>query len=225
MSVEDNSKYVRTTFDVGSGRHSNCLYWLDEFDASVDQLRSARENDVQNLFDSMTALVKNAFDDLEESEDGFDYVAERATDRLHRIVSQPEISDVFTFGYISIVVRELFMQLAKRGLTTYYVLDNALRADRFEYVCKVFEQAGIKVTTPQLNGTDWTTLSNLIKAHNKGRMHVAYIEPDSVVNYIKPAVLLAKELNCIATFRNEAPNDPIFNVITNPNAPWQLISD
>lgn len=214
VSLAGDTNSIRFTFDAGSDRHSNCLKCLDDFDAAADQTRSIHDDDLQTFLDSMADLVKVAFDELEESGENAEFVAERATDRLFRIVSQLEFSDVYTYRYLSTVVRELFMQLAERDLIIYYVLDNALRADRFEYVCKVFDQVGIKVITPQIDGADWTTLSNLIKAHNHYRSHVAYIEPDASVNNIGPALGLAEGLDCIATFRNEAPEDPLFQVIS-----------
>lgn len=215
--MEGDSKTTRTTIDAGSWRHSNCLNCLSEFDAAVDQMRSAQGNDIEYLLDSMTAEVKEAFNDLEKSEEDVEYVAVRAVDRLYRIASQLEMFDVHAHSYVSTVVREFFNQLYLQNLNTYYVLDNALRADRFQGVCMIFELVGIKVIAPQLQGTDWKTLSGMIIAHTKSRVHVAYIEPDSLVNYIELAVLLAKDLDCVATFRNEAPKDPIFEALAMPD--------
>jgi len=214
--MEGDTNTMRMTFDDGSFGHQNCLHCLEDFDGAVEKMRSMDDGDVQSFLDSMTEQIKVAFNDLDESGEDANFVAERATDRLYRIVSRLKLSDVYTYGYVSIVVRELFIQLAKRNLIIYYVLDNALRDDRFEAISKVFDRVEIKVITPRHDGTDWSTLSNLIEAHNRYRGHVAYIEPDALVNYVEPAVSLAKELECIATFRNDAPEDPFFQVVTMP---------
>jgi hypothetical protein len=121
--------------------------------------------------------------------------------------------DHYTFAYFIQVVRYFFMHLSGREVRTLYVLDNALRDDRFAVLLKLFDLGGISTVTPRRDGWEWNSPSTRISERLRELGHVAYIEPDSEVNYVEEAKALSRQLGCVATFRNSAPEDPSFELL------------
>jgi hypothetical protein len=136
-----------------------------------------------------------------------------AVDKLYQNIAALTMLDLYTQGYCAIVVREFFHQLSCCNVTTFYILDNALRQDRFEAVMMLFDVSGVKAVSPQTHGMDWQELEREIKAKVQNGQHVAYIEPDATVNHLDSAIALARRLPCVSTFRNLAPDESGIQVI------------
>lgn len=131
-----------------------------------------------------------------------------AQDRFYRHIAEMEIVDQHTVLFCKFAMRFFFEQLSNRGIRTFYILDNTLREDRLGVLLQLFECAGITTVTPSRDGLRWPELAGKIRSALEAGGHAAYIEPDALVNHLDAAQNLAREIPCVATFRNLAPEDP-----------------
>ena len=168
----------------------------------------------------MIAGTRVAFESLEATDkEGLLFVAAAAQDLLYRYVAQLTVLDRYTRAYCSHVVRFFFEQLSRHNVPTFYILDNALREDRFQATLELFGLSGIATVTPRRDGLAWPTLAARLRGGLNAFGHVAYIEPDAAVNYLDAVKQLAAEDPCVATFRNLAPDEPEHQIINFKSAP------
>ena len=187
---------------------------VDRFDClvalpvAVQQMRERGPDGVE-INNSMHRQTGDAFRvvDARPRRDLF-MLAGGAQDRLYRHVAALTMIDVYTRLYWESVIGYFFMELSKRNVRTFYVLDNVIRDDRLAAVLELFDRAGIATTTPRRDGKEWPALAARLTHQAETVRHVAYIEPDSEINHLEAAKALARDLGCIGTFRNLAPEDP-----------------
>jgi hypothetical protein len=170
----------------------------------------------------MVTHTQDAFAAISSKNDEFRLVALSAQDLLYRFVAQLEILDMHTRFYVDQVVRAFFAELTRHQVRTFYILDNAIREDRFAALLEIFELAGIVAVTPRRDGRDWHSLHKSIITALESRGHAAYVEPDGEVNHLDAACALAKQSVCVATFRNLAPDDSRLEVVAFrvPQSAW-----
>lgn len=190
-----------------------CLDCLVAMPLAVDKMRNS-ENPL-NIINLMQSRTRDAFskDSASDSND-FKLIASSSQDLLYRYIVQLKIIDLHTRFYIDQVVRKFFMYLSNKRLNTFYILDNSLREDRFNALLELFSLAGISVVTPRRDGMDWDVLQKRLIEMLSTHGHVAYIEPDNQVNHLLAALNLAKQLPCVATFRNLAPEDAQLEIVS-----------
>lgn len=196
----------------GPSAEADCLDCLVALPAAVDRMRDAG-NDI-DVPRSMIQRTLEAFSALESRpRQNALLVAAGSQDLLYRHIASLSVMDRHTVAYFSQVVRYFFMQLSAREVRTLYVLDNTLREDRLSALLKLFDLGGISTVTPRRDGKEWRSLSARVSERVRELGHVAYIEPDSEVNYIEEAKALSLQLGCVATFRNRAPEDPSLELL------------
>lgn len=196
----------------GPSRAADCLDGVVAFPVAVEQMRAA--SDDSSLAETMISATRIAFDALEDTDhEALLFVAASAQDLLYRYILQLTMMDRYTRSYCDRPIRYFFEQLTQRGLVTFYILDNTLREDRFQAVLELFELSGIITVTPRRDGIAWGALASRLRAGMNSSRHVAYIEPDAVVDHIAAAKELAVERPCVATFRNLAPSDPEHEIV------------
>lgn len=190
-----------------------CMDCLVALPVAIERMRASEDDEV-----IPDAMIRGAFAGFEafdrSGQDDFLLVAAAAQDLLYRHIAALLVLDRFTQAYFSLVVRYFFAQLSGRGVRTFYILDNALRDDRLALLLELFDRAGISTVTPRRDGTDWESLSAQIKVRLAEVGHVAYIEPDGAVNHLDAAKELARTSGYVATFRNEAPEVPSFEILS-----------
>ncbi|GEM_PF-5847598 len=196
----------------GPSRPADCFDCIVAFPTAVEKMRAMGGG--FDLMQDMLSGAQAAFGELKSSDkNGLLFVASASQDLLYRYIAQLTILDEYTRVYCSSVVRYFFRQLSKHHIRTFYILDNTLREDRFQAILELFELAGIVVVTPRRDGVTWKDLAARLRDGLRNEGHVAYIEPDAQVNHLDAARQFAKELLCIATFRNLAPDDPEHSII------------
>lgn len=192
---------------------ADCIDALACFPEIVEQMRS--NQDLQHLPHIFLESTKVAFDRLQPSDmDELRLVASSVQDTLYRHIATLTIMDEYTCTYCSVVLRHIFDRLSQLGIKTFYILDNVLRDDRLDAVLELFQRSGIPTTTPRLDGQLWQDLAPRIQASLDQVGHSIYVEPDAAVNHLDAAQLLAARNNCVATFRNEAPEDTRLTVLS-----------
>ncbi|MBS0309673.1 MAG: hypothetical protein JSS58_11990 [Proteobacteria bacterium] len=193
---------------------ADCLDALVAFPVAIQHMRES--SDAIAIPNHMQAHTRDAFAALDTAQRDCRMIAATATDRLYRHIVELTVLDTFTRSYTAVAVKEFYSQLATRQVGTFYILDNSLRQDRFMAVLELLGIAGISCFSPNTHGTDWLPIERDIR--HTSSSHVAYIEPDATANHLAAAVALAKRLNSVATFRNEAPENPSLSVISLPGA-------
>lgn len=196
----------------GSSPEADCLDCIVALPVAVDRMRDA-DNDI-DVPKSMIQRSLEAFGALESRpRKNALMVAAGSQDLLYRQIASLTVMDRYTVAYFSQVVRYFFMQLSAREVRTFYVLDNALREDRLSALLNLFDLGGISTVTPRRDGKGWRSLSARISERVRELGHVAYIEADGEVNHVEEAKTLSLQLECVATFRNRAPEDPSFELL------------
>src|ERR1017187_10665351 len=136
---------------------------------------TANDTEIPN---SMIQRTLEAFSALEsQPRQSALMVAAGSQDLLYRHIASLTVMDHYTFAYFIQVVRYFFMHLSGREVRTLYVLDNALRDDRFAVLLKLVHVGGISTVTPRRDGLDWSFLSARIRDRLMELGHVAFIEP------------------------------------------------
>lgn len=211
--MDQNQKSALIRMDMRCpSRAAECLDCVVAFPAVVERMRS--DCDDTNFAITMADGTRVAFEALESSDQhGLLFAAAAAQDLLYRHVMQISILDRYTRAYCSVAVRYFFKQLAQRGVSTFYILDNTLREDRFQLVLELFDLSGIATVTPRRDGLTWPALDAKLRAGLNGHGHVAYVEPDAAVNHLEVVAQLACEIPCVATYRNLAPDDPQHEIV------------
>lgn len=196
---------------------SDCLDSLVAFPLAIQRMRES--SDSTSIPKRMQSHTERAFEALDAAKRDCLLIAAGATDQLYRYCISLKILDKYTRDYTAIAVRELYLQLSMRQVKTFYVLDNSLRQDRFMSVMELFSYAGVKAFSPNTHGVTWDPISKEIEqAAAMPASHIAYIEPDATANHLASAITLAKRLNSVATFRNEAPENLSLGVICLPSS-------
>lgn len=216
--MDPNQKSALIRMDMrGPSRAAECFDCVVAFPAAVELMRAA--SDDADFPETAIAGTRVAFQSLVSTDrDGLLWIAAAAQDLLYRHIVQITMLDQYTRAYCSLVIRHFFEQLSERRIRTFYILDNTLRADRFAATLELFDLSGIATTTPSRDGLSWPSIATRIRAGLDAVGHVAYIEPDSVVNHLDAARQLACKIPCVATFRNLAPDDPRHDILNFPEA-------
>lgn len=213
MNENPESMLIKVDMN-GSPIEANCLDCLAAFPIAIERMRADRDDFY--IPDTMIGHTREAFDMLDDRGADIRIVAIAAQDLLYQQVARLTILDNYTKAYVDKVARYLFSQLTSRAISTYFILDNSLRDDRFGLLLHLFDLAGVTVVTPRIDGKEWQRLSSRIRAALTANLHVAYVEPDAEVNHLDAAKGLAGEFSCVATFRYLAPEDPQLQVISLP---------
>ncbi len=201
----------------GDSPEADCLDCLVALPLAIDRMRSAAND--HEIPDGMIETTRDAFGAIAGRERRAMFLAVAGChDLLYRHIANLTVMDRYTKSYFMQVVRYFFMQLSGHNIRTFYILDNSLRDDRFAAVLALFDQAGISTATPRRDGRDWLSLSARIRERMENIGHVAYIEPDGEVNHLEAAKKLARELDCVATFRYRAPAEDEIDLLKLPNA-------
>ncbi len=218
--MDPNQKSALIRMDMrGPARAADCFDGVVALPVAVEKMRCA--NDDVSLTKQMIAGTRAAFEFMEATDkEGLMFVAAAAQDLLYRYVAQLTVLDRYTRAYCSHVVRVFFEQLTQHHVPTFYILDNALREDRFQATLELFGLSGIATVTPRRDGLAWPALAARLRGGMSAFGHVAYIEPDAAVNHLDAVKQLAAENPCVATFRNLAPDDPEHEIINFKSAPW-----
>ncbi len=213
MSENPESMFIKVDMN-GSPIEADCLDCLVAFPIGIERMRAERDDFY--IPDAMMGHTREAFDTLDDRGGDIRIVAMAAQDLLYQQIARLKILDYYTKAYVDKAPRHLFSQLTSRAISTYFILDNSLRDDRFGLLLHLFDLAGVTVVTPRIDGKEWQRLSSRIRAALAANRHVAYVEPDAEVNHLDAAKGLASECSCVATFRNLAPENPQLQVISLP---------
>lgn len=128
-----------------------------------------------------------------------------APDLLYIRTSELRDFDRWTRVYAGMGPQLLFDQLRVRGICSFYILDNAIREDRFDAMVKIFSDVGYSVISPNLDGATQADVLDRIDAAQILRKYILYVERDASVNYLDAVRGVPKRPWYTVGFRNQAP--------------------
>jgi hypothetical protein len=133
-------------------------------------------------------------------------------DRLYRLSAELPFKDAYVLAYASTVTGYVLDVVRTRGVQMFYVLDNRIPEDRFQFARELMREANIHVVTPYgasgILGTVGTVdeVCAGLDLHLLAGRHVAYIEKDATVDYLEPVIAFAATTDAYVIFRNEVPS-------------------
>lgn len=119
---------------------------FDNIDAYLDQMRKYK--DLKEIPDRLISYLWHYFRDVNTSKDTLKALAIFTADHTYRYAANIMLTDDYTKMYFSSVITKLWDTLQDRGIDTFYILDNTLRADRFNLTIQLFALSGVAVVTP-----------------------------------------------------------------------------
>jgi hypothetical protein len=129
-------------------------------------------------------------------------------DRLYRLSSELHFKDVRVTVYVATVTRYVLDVVRARGVRLFYILDNEIRQDRFEFAIELLQKAGFSVVTPYAGDGHAFPLEEVrakLALELLAGRHVAYIGKDRSVDYLRPVIDFAAATESLVIFGNEVP--------------------
>lgn len=129
-------------------------------------------------------------------------------DRVYLYAADLSVKDLAATSYFSRVTRYVLDIVAIRGVRVFYILDNTIRQDRFEILMELLFHSGVYVVTPyRSDGSSmpFAEVGRALEIELLAGRHVAYIEKDATVDYLKLVADVARATDRFVLYRNEAP--------------------
>ncbi|HWB85249.1 MAG TPA: hypothetical protein VG675_13980 [Bryobacteraceae bacterium] len=182
---------------------TNLLDCIAGFPVFVDGLRKNGSDDhgVTAAIGDLMNLVQQADKDGEDLR----LLGALAPDLLYIRVSELLDFDRWTRVYAGMAPQLLLDQLRVRGVSSFYILDNSIREDRFDALVKIFSDVGYSVISPNLDGLTEAEVLNRIDGAQILRKHILYVERDASVNYLDAVREIQKRPWYTVAFRDQAP--------------------
>jgi hypothetical protein len=174
----------------------------------IEFIRATPENDACG---ALVGYAANFFTDIPVTDRQLDALILMFVDRIYRYAAVLEIKDAAVTKYFSKVTRYVLDLAAARGARIFYILDNEIRNDRFELAIELMFRAGVFVVTPYTTNGTFMEFADVRRALNveliAGR-HVAYVERDASVNYLRLVIDFARSTDRVVFLRNQTPANP-----------------
>lgn len=203
---------------------------FDNTNTYINEIRQMNNDDKTKTIDELDMFVKHYFENTKLDRIDLIPKASYFVDTLFKEIINMTGYDVNTSGYFGIVLNRIFFNLTEKGVNLFYIIDNALRDDKFVLLMNLFKNAGLDVITPNNvsaentlenftdtkpeytkgQSLDYKTIEKRIdESVNKNR-HIVYIEKDDSVNYLSDILKLAEEFQSkyVCVFRNKGADDP-----------------
>jgi hypothetical protein len=159
--------------------------------------------------DQRTAAVisdlVNLFRKADERGEDLNLLGALAPDLLYIRTSELLDFDRWTRVYAAMAPQLLLDQLRIRGICSFYILDNAIREDRFDAIVKIFSDVGYGVVSPNRDCATEAEVLDRIDGAQILRKHILYVERDATVNYLETVRGMPKRPWYTVAFRNQAP--------------------
>lgn len=179
----------------------------------IEFMRAVPENSACN---ALVGYAASFFTDIPVTSTQLHSLALMVVDRIYRYAASVTVKDFAVEKYFGTVTRYVLDVVAARGARVLYILDNELSHDRFELAVELMFRSGVFVVTPYKTDGSVMQLSEIRRALQTellaGR-HIAYIEKDGSVDYLRPVIDLARSTDRIVAFRNEAPTGSLVQLI------------
>ena len=214
---------------------------LDNAEAYIAEMRQTQ--DKETIPKQLSNYAWECFRTMELDKALLEKLALFLVDKTYRVSATISgVLDVYTYSFFAGVMPKLWDAIQGRGVDTFYILDNSMRADRYKLACDLFGLSGFIVIGPYFDektdtkilktdeekkvtivmdplgaGVDdylnFEAVEAQLNHYMKLTQNIVYVEKDSRVNYIDKVVEIGKQSNYLCIFRNLAPDTDKVQVI------------
>jgi len=178
---------------------------VDNIDFYIEQMREERPEETMEITNFLENYAKEAVESLEQDDAENKKLIIKITDTLYKKAMDFTLLDIYTNGYIAIVLNRLYLELGQKKIRIFYILDNSLRDDNLRLLLEQFPPAGFAVIAPhignkleykpittQTENLPYEKVEKKINDALKLGKNIFYIERDRSVNYLDKVVELAR---------------------------------
>ena len=178
---------------------------VDDIDSYIQQTRDASHDESMALLNFWEDYVKETIRSLNKDDVNNKDLVTKITDTLYRKAVNFSIIDLYTNGFIAIVLHRLFWELSQKGARIFYVVDNSMPDNSLRCILEQLPPAGFTVITPhvadkieykptntQTDSRSYEEIEKQIKEALDYGKNIIYVERDSSVNYLDKVVELAR---------------------------------
>jgi len=198
---------------------------VENIDSYIQQTRDVSNDESMALLNFWEDYVKETIRGLDKNSDNNKDLVTKITDTLYRKAVNFSIIDLYTNGYIAIVLHRLFWELSQKGARIFYVVDNSMPDNSLRCILEQLPPAGFAVITPhiadkieykpvntQTDSLSYEEIENKIKEALEFGKNIIYVERDSSVNYLDKVVELARNASdeYSKIYRNTGAENPDF---------------
>ena len=174
----------------------------------IEYMRATPQN---SACDDLVRYAAGFFTDVPVTKTQLEALVLMFVDRIYRYAADLTVKDTAVTTYLATVTRYVLDIAAARSVRIFYILDNEIRQDRFELAVELLLRAGVFVVTPyRVDGTAmrFEEVRRALDIELLAGRHVAYIEKDTSVNYLRPVMDAARLTDRYVILRNQAPTNP-----------------
>lgn len=197
-------------------KFSDIVFRMSEYLEEMRKMDNKEEMEFVNFLDN---YVREYFSDFKDEKVELKKTIAEVVDNLYVQIMSFEKRDIHTDGYFGIVLNRLFWELAKKEIHAFFIVDNAIRDDRFKLLIELFKVAHFAVVYPyevknlehSLEYTKYSIknekdVEEEIGKGVKEKKHILYVEKDDSVNYLNDILSLAEDLQelYLCIFRNQS---------------------
>lgn len=175
-----------------------------------DYIDAMRQHGDDSACADLVDYAASFFADVQVTQHQLEALGVMFVDRLYLYSSELTVKDYRTHLYFSKVTRYVLDVIRARGVRIFYILDNEIREDRFELALRLMFDAGMWVVTPYLTDRSPASLDAvrwMIDVQLLAGRHVAYIEKDASIDYLRPVKDHATATEWFVIFRNQVPTN------------------
>lgn len=203
----------------------------DLFDKSDFYISQIRQGDSRQALTGLLSGVLAWLDRFKSDSKAMETLAFIFADEIYRYAASSEMADDYTYLYYESLMQEFLKTFNEIGIYLFYILDNNIRQDRFDFAIQLYKLTGFSVVAPYFDNIDQSLVQDVpdksvkivldpphqyeycnyqlvdvqLKNHIEAKRNVIYIEKDDRINYIDKVMSVAKDSGYLTVFRNLAP--------------------
>lgn len=202
-------------------------------------LSKIRKGESKKMYTELLSSVLAWLDSHKDDDHAMEKLAFIFTDEIYRYAASVEMVDEFTYIYYESIMKQILKTFNEIGIHIFYILDNALREDRFNLTIQLYQHSGFSTVVPYFDNIDqdmaqdvsdksvkividpphqyeycnYEIVETQIKKHLEAKRNIVYIEKDASVNYLDKVIEIAKNSGYLSVFRNLAPDESEIQII------------
>jgi hypothetical protein len=167
MKKQDNV-VVRTDLKEDS-LEADLLDCIAGFPLFIQRMREGDNSIGPKLLENLLQLLRRAHSERADLR----LLGAVAADMFYKQFSALEVMDGYTRDFCKATISLLFDQLRVRGVLVFYILDNAIREDRFAALTELAQTAGLYVFSPRSHPFE-SEIVGMIKYHITAAARIAW---------------------------------------------------
>ena len=196
---------------------------VENINSYIEKIRGKSGDESMVFLEFWENYAKETIRNLNQNDVGNKKLITELTDTLYRKAVNFSRIDIYTNGYISSVLYNLFWELGQKGIRIFYVVDNSMPDNSLRCILEQLPPAGFTVITPHIadkieykstntktDSLSFDEIEKKIKEALEFDKNIIYVERDSSVNYLDKVVELARNASdeYAKIYRNTGAENP-----------------